>query len=253
MKNLGKWKDAMLETGIDQLLEIVSERKSVSSETLSKELSVSNETIETWCEILSKENIISVDYDHLGKMLITNQINNVKEKEKKANTLKDEVGCEITSIELNINEESKKLDEEHHSIAKFESIIKKEQYDSKKLENILEELSKDENILKRRLTIIENKESKIKKDYDSINHVIKAKMGQIKETEENLKSFEKQKDRLFKDIEIIKRLSKAISKEHPADMADKIEKIEKNILEIRKQSRNINKKYSFVRKLMSKI
>ncbi|MFH1127528.1 MAG: hypothetical protein ABIG84_06065 [archaeon] len=248
-----EWKETMLETGIDQLLEIVSERKTISASDLSKELSLPIETIETWAEILSKENIISVDYDRYGKLILNNKISNVKEKKKKVEGLRDEVESEISGIEQNVKEESKIMDEEHRSILKFEEVIKKEYGESLTLENKINELNLREEQLKKMLKTIEDEESNVKKDHLAINQIIKNKMKQIKETEENLKSYEAQKDRLFKDIEIIKRLSKAISKEHPADMANKIEEIEKDILEIRKQSRILDKKYSIVRRMISKI
>lgn len=253
VKHLAQWKETMLETGIDQLLEIISERKSVSVNDLSKELSLSVETIETWAEILSKENIISIEYDHSGKLILTNKIKNVKEKKNKVEGLRDEVDSEVAGIEQNVKEEAKIMREEHNSIEKFEEVVKKEYGDSLKLENKLKEISAREENLKKLLKIIEAEESKIKKENFNINQIIKNKITQIKKTEQNLKSFETQKDRLFKDIEIIKRLSKAINKEHPSDMAGKIEEIEKDILDIRKQSRSLDKKYSIIRKIICKI
>ncbi len=243
----------MLETGIDQLLEIVSERRKVSSEELSKELSLPVETVETWAEILSKENIISIEYNRSGKLILTNKIRNVKEKKSRVEGLRDEVESEIAGIEQNVKEESKMVEEEHRSIAKFEDVIKKEYGDSLRLEAKLQEIAKREQNLKNLLGVIGTEESKIKKEYLSVNQIIKIKMKQIKETEEHLKSYETQKDRLFKDIEVIKRLSKAIKKEHPADMAAKIEEIERDILDIRKQSRALDKKYGVIRKIISKI
>ena len=243
----------MLETGIDQLLEIVSERKTVSASELSKELSIPIETVETWAEILSKENIISVEYDRLGKLILTNKVRNVKEKKKRVEGLRDEIDGEIAGIEQNVKEESEMVNEEHKSIAKFEEVIKREYGETLKLESKLKEIDVREEHLKNFLKVIADEESKIKKEYLSANQIIGNKMKQIKKTEENLKSYEIQKDRLFKDIEIIKRLSKAINKEHPADMAIKIEEIEKDILDIRKQSRSLDKKYGVIRKLITKI
>ncbi len=243
----------MLETGIDQLLEIVSERKTVSASELSKELSIPIETVETWAEILSKENIISVEYDRLGKLILTNKVRNVKEKRKRVEGLRDEIDGEIASIEQNVKEESKMVDEEHKSIAKFEEVIKREYGETLKLETKLKEIDTREEHLKNFLKVIADEEFKIKKEYLSANQIIGNKMKQIRKTEENLKSYEIQKDRLFKDIEIIKRLSKAINKEHPADMAIKIEEIEKDILDIRKQSRALDKKYGVIRNLITKI
>ena len=250
---MAQWKEAMLETGIDQLLEIVSERKSISANDISKELSLPVETIETWAEILSKENILSVEYDRSGKLILTNKVSNVKEKKNKVEGLRDEIDSEVSGIEQNVKEEAKMMREEHKSIERFEDVIKREYGESLKLENKLKEISAREDNLQNLLKLIEEEESKIKKDNLTINQIIKTKIDQIKKTEKNLKIFEAQKDRLFKDIEIIKRLSKAISKEHPSDMAGKIEEIEKDILDIRKQSRALDKKYSVIRKIISKI
>ncbi len=243
----------MLETGIDQMIEIVSDRRSVSATELSAKLSVPVETIETWAEILAKENMISLEYDRLGKLRITSNVKNQREKLKRVEDMRDDVGAEIDTIEQSVREESKALDEEHRSLAKFEETLKREYGSSIKIENILKDIDARKSEIEKYLKVIVDEEAKIKDEYISINQILKNKVKQIEETEENLSSYEKQKDRLFLDIEIIKRLSKAINKEKPADMAGKIEEIEKNILEIRKQSRVLEKKYGMIRKLMGKV
>lgn len=243
----------MLETGIDQMIEIVSDRRSVSATELSAKLSVPVETIETWAEILAKENMISLEYDRLGKLRITSNVKNQREKLKRVEDMRDDVGAEIDTIEQSVREESKALDEEHRSLAKFEETLKREYGSSIKIENILKDIDARKSEIEKYLKVIVDEEAKIKDEYMSINQILKNKVKQIEETEENLSSYEKQKDRLFLDIEIIKRLSKAINKEKPADMAAKIEEIEKNILEIRKQSRVLDKKYGMIKKLMGKV
>ena len=243
----------MLETGIDQMIEIVSDRKSVSATELSAKLSVPVETIETWAEILSKENMVSLEYDRLGKLRITSNVKNQKEKLKRVEDMRDDVVAEIDTIEQSVREESKALDDEHKSLAKFEEALKSEYGKSIKIENILKDIDVRKSEIEKYLKVIVEEEAKVKDEYASISQIIKNKVKQIEETEENLSSYEKQKDRLFQDIEIIKRLSKAINKEKPADMAAKIEEIEKNILEIRKQSRVLDQKYGMIRKLMGKV
>lgn len=243
----------MLETGIDQMIEIVSDRRSVSATELSAKLSVPVETIETWAEILGKENMVSLEYDRLGKLRITSNVKNQREKLKRVEDMRDDVGAEIDTIEQSVREESKALDEEHRSLGKFEEALKKEYGNSVKIESMLKDIDARKSELEKYLKVIVDEEAKIKDEYMSINQILKNKVKQIEETEENLSSYEKQKDRLFEDIEIIKRLSKAINKEKPADMAAKIEEIEKNILEIRKQSRVLDKKYGMIKKLMGKV
>lgn len=243
----------MLETGIDQMIEIVSDRRSVSATELSAKLSVPVGTIETWAEILAKENMVSLEYDRLGKLRITSNVKNQREKLKRVEDMRDDVGAEIDTIEQSVREESRALDVEHKSLAKFEETLKREYGSSIKIENILKDIDARKSEIEKFLKVIVDEEAKVKDEYISINQILKNKVKQIEETEENLSSYEKQKDRLFQDIEIIKRLSKAINKEKPADMAGKIEEIEKNILEIRKQSRVLDKKYGMIKKLMGKV
>ena len=80
------WKKTMLETGIDDFLELVATKETITLEQITEELSLSPETAESWAEILSKEGLITTNYNRKGNIILSNTKKNTKEKE---NHIKD--------------------------------------------------------------------------------------------------------------------------------------------------------------------
>lgn len=58
--------EAIVKTGIDDLIDIINERKSVSIKDLAKELNVSTSQIEEWGKILEQKGIIEIVYPPFG-------------------------------------------------------------------------------------------------------------------------------------------------------------------------------------------
>ncbi|MCK5333072.1 MAG: hypothetical protein KAJ24_01055, partial [Candidatus Aenigmarchaeota archaeon] len=96
---MSSWKNTMLETGVDRLLKIVSEKGRYSAKDAAKRLSVSVDTIESWADVLEKENLMSKEYGPSGSLILLNTAKNTEEKEKKANELKEDLAFDVKDIE----------------------------------------------------------------------------------------------------------------------------------------------------------
>ncbi len=242
----------MLETGIDGFLELVASKGTVSAKLVADELSLSEETIESWADILSKEGLVSIEYGKKGNLIIMSTTKNTKEKEKHIKELTTNIRADIINIGANVHSKEKTLKNEEKILKGFEKILKKDLEKTIAIDEEYEKIKEKEKEILELFTALGAKEKELKNDSFSIRNVVDEKTKSIKNIEKELKNFENEKVRLLEDIELIKKISKVLNV--PAeDMNKKIQDIEDRVLEIRKLNNNINKKYGVVKKLFSKI
>ncbi len=242
----------MLETGIDGFLELVASKGSINAKLVADELSLSEETVESWADILSKEGLVSTEYDKKGNLVIMSTSKNTKEKEKHIKELTTNVQADIINIEANVHSKEKTLKNEEKMLKGFEKILEKDLEKTIQIDEEYEKIKVREKEILEIFTAMGAKEKELKKDSFSIKKVVDEKTKSIKNIEKELKNFEKEKQRLLEDIELIKKISKVLNV--PAeDMNKKIQNIEDRVLEIRKLNNSVNKKYGIVKKLFSKI
>ena len=55
-------KDETLETGVDKLLRVLKEKKRLSLSDTAKEMSLSEDIVETWANFLMEEGLITIEY-----------------------------------------------------------------------------------------------------------------------------------------------------------------------------------------------
>ncbi|MCK4551002.1 MAG: hypothetical protein KAT91_03535, partial [Candidatus Aenigmarchaeota archaeon] len=120
------WKKTMLETGIDGFLELVASKGSINAKLVADELSLSEETVESWADILSKEGLVSTEYDKKGNLVIMSTSKNTKEKEKHIKELTTNVQADIINIEANVHSKEKTLKNEEKMLKGFEKILEKD-------------------------------------------------------------------------------------------------------------------------------
>ena len=242
----------MLETGIDGFLELVASKGSINAKLVADELSLSEETVESWADILSKEGLVSTEYDKKGNLVIMSTSKNTKEKEKHIKELTTNVQADIINIDANVHSKEKTLKNEEKMLKGFEKILEKDLEKTIQIDEEYEKIKLREKEILEIFTAMGAKEKELKKDSFSIKKVVDEKTKSIKNIEKELKNFEKEKVRLLEDIELIKKISKVLNV--PAeDMNKKIQNIEDRVLEIRKLNNSVNKKYGIVKKLFSKI
>ena len=246
------WKKTMLETGIDDFLELVATKETITLEQITEELSLSPETAESWAEILSKEGLITTNYDRKGNIILSNTKKNTKEKENHIKELTTNVQADIINVEANVHSKEKALKDEEKTLLDFEKLLKKDLDKSLEIETELNKITKHEAEIRKIFETLDTKEKQIQKEAITIKHVVNTKSKKIQEIEKELKTFESKKEKLLDDIKLIKKISKVLNV--PAkDMDKNIEDIEQKVLEIRKLNNTVNQKYGIVKKLFSKM
>jgi len=248
---MGEWKKTMLETGIDDFLELVATRGAVKAADVADELSLAQETVESWAEILSKEGLISTEYDRKGNLVITNKTKNTKEKETHLKELTKNVQADIINVVANVHAKEEKLKEEEKTLKDFEKILKKDLDESLRLEHEFDKIKAREKEIRDLFDSVETRERTLRKETSDIKKIVDCKIKGINSIEKELQEFDKKKKKLLEDIELIKKISKVLNV--PAKEIDKkVEDVEEKVLEIRKLNNKLNKKYGLVKKIFSK-
>ena len=250
---MGSWKNTLLETGVDRLLKIVSEKGRFSAKDAAKRLSVSVDTIESWADALEKENLLSKEYSSSGSLILLNTAKNTEEKKKKAKELKEDLAYDVKEIEDNIREKEKAIKIEHKKIESYEEILLRELGESKKLEGELKSLSVEGQKLRGAFKAISLREKKISKDTRSVRKIINSRASDIKKLEKALKKFEDEKDRVLSDIKVLEKLSSAIQNVPANKLFERIKEIEKKTKNLRGSNKKIGKKYSIISRLLDKV
>jgi chromosome segregation ATPase len=82
---------AKIETGVDRLVELVSQEKKISIDDAAKKLGISKVVIQEWADFLEEEKIISIEYSFNKTFLVERKLSSgeIKEKRKEYSTEKD--------------------------------------------------------------------------------------------------------------------------------------------------------------------
>ena len=246
------WKKTLLETGIDDFLELIVSEDTITLDQLIDNLSISQEIAESWAEILSKEGLVTTSYNRKGILVLSNTKKNTKEKEKRIKELTKTVQADIINVGANVHAKENALKDEIKKLRDFETILKKDLDKSLDIEKEMEKIKIKETEIKKLFETLEDKEIKLKDESNTIKNIVNKKSKKIQLIEKEIMSFEKEKEKLLNDIELIKKISKVLNV--PAKEMDKnIEEIEQKVLEIRKMNNKISQKYGIVKKLFSKL
>lgn len=247
------WKTVMLETGIDRLLALVSSKGKIPAKDAAKQLSVPLDTIESWADILEKENMMSKEYTPGGALILSNTSKNTEEKRRKINDLKEDISIDVGEIDRNIREKEKAIDSEHKKIEEYEKILLRESGESEKIGAELKSITIAEEKLRHAFKVLADEERRISKDTRSIRSIIKSRASAAKKLESQLKKFEDEKNRIYADVKLLEKLSASI-KDVPADkMYEKIQEVERKTKEVKEENKRIGDRYSVVMDLLDKI
>jgi chromosome segregation ATPase len=218
-----------LTTGIDRLVQLIKERKSISVNQAVKELGVSVALIEEWANFLEEEGIIDFDYRLSGTLLVEREITEKdiikKEKtlEKKKKILSKDIKSNISVIEKH----SDGIDNLKDEFDKYMKIIKQDFEHIREDITLLHKLEESHDTLnqeihdqdfyfKLRIKQIDEKLSKESKKYNTILSDITKKEKEIKLKEKKLIELDKHHQEIWEKLnhveESARRLSKSITK-----------------------------------------
>lgn len=200
-----EWKDHLISTNIDRLLEYLAEHEQVSIEKASRDLGMPKKIIESWANALEDAGMITKSYSATKGTLL--QVADKKQAEKHLEEIR---GSAKENIEKASEELSKEHEEIHHMRETLEEISSSLQRDlaiRENLENSVEELKEEETQLEE--DVIKNgaDTASIKKLLNNIEKSLENTEG----VEDDLESFIKRRNDIEKDVEVLKKLEKYIN------------------------------------------
>ena len=261
---MGDWKDLILQTGVDKLLEIIASVDEITVGEASRQLGVKPAIIESWASALADDKMITTSYNQQGELVFKSTNVNRKIKEDRIDTLKKEVDTTINSVNSNLDDEEKMLDVSKNHIHSFESVLKSDinhieafnknlqKYDSKKAEllKLVNHLKSEQETLNQQIGKIEEQEKKILAESEMVKKTVDAKVVEVTNSKDNILSLEKSKDSLKRDFEVLRRISNAIRKTHPEDIGRKIEEIEKRTGDLKMHNSLVKQKFEKLSDMM---
>ncbi len=266
-KYMGDWKELILKTGVDKLLEIIVSTDEITLGEASRQLGVKPSIVESWAGALADDKMITSSYNSDGELVFKSTKANMKVKEGKIDTLKKDVDSAITSVDKDLQEEEKTIEYSKNHIRTFERILKTDinniqafnknlnVYESKKseLSQAVKKLRHEEGDLEGKIGKLETQEKKIITESDNIKKTIDTKVADVSASKQKIIELQKAKDDLKRDFEVMRRISNAIKKSHPEDVGRQIEDIEKRTSNLNTKNSLIKQKFENLGSMMNKL
>ena len=264
---MGDWKDTILMTGVDKLLDIIVSTKEITVGEVSRQLGVKPSIIESWATALANDNIITTSYNSQGELVFKSTKQNQKIKEGKIETLKKDVKSTLKSVELDFEDEENILNTSKNHIRSFEQILKSDInhiesfnkdlkiYDNKKSEliRLVKKLKSEESILEKEIVQIEGREKKIQAETGKIKKVIDTKVAEVAKSKKNIIEIENSKNELKKDFKVLKRISNAIKHADSDKIGTKIDEIDKKAKNLKTHNSLTKQKFEKLSEILTHI
>lgn len=223
-----------IKTGVDKLVDIVSQKKKITIDDAAKQLGVGQDVVQEWAEFLEQEGLISINYRlssvWLEEKKISKQdvISSAKAISSEKDAFMRKIDIVIKSLEretIGFEEVRKQFREIHGNIKNEIATVKLELAELERYETLKRNIDKEiESQIKYYDTEIGKYFDGLKKDekqYEEVISEIEKEKKKILETENKLKTLLKSKD------EIQKTISQAIIdlKENEKTLAEEAKKI----------------------------
>jgi predicted ArsR family transcriptional regulator len=244
-------KKSVIETGVDKLVRLVSERKKISVKDAAKELGVSTTSIEEWSDFLEEDGIISIQTQFATVYLVEKQIGK-KELVEKVKAVKDQKEEFLRRVDSSINalardhEEIKLIDSEFREIKSLlgENFSKL----NKKLEKLQD--------FRKSHKDIELKKKEIEEEYEKKVRAVEAKLADeqkqyaqiIAGIEEELEKIRKERDMIAEMKSSEKELQSRMGEiNHMIEQAK--QSIEKENAQLELDEKRLNSSEDLARKI----
>ncbi len=219
-------KKSVIETGVDKLVNLISERKKVSVKEAAKELGVSMDSVEEWADFLEEEGIISIQSQFATVYLVEKKLSK-KEVAEKVKAVKEEKESFMRRVDSSINalqrdhDEIKLIDSEFQQIKsmledKFSKLHKKlDQLEDfrkthKEIGGKVQDLESDyENKLKE----MDKRLKKEEKEYHDVMQDVEDELKEIKSEREKLEKMKTTEKELESRVDEINRMIGQVKKE----------------------------------------
>jgi len=212
-----------IQTGIDKLLEVVAGKKRVSVDDAAKILGVSSLIVQEWADFLEEQGLISVDYAfskvYMEEKTLTKDEVRTKAKEyslKKEGFIStvqsaiasldretmgfEDIKEEFAKVKKQLGSEVKLVEDEMNQLKHFEDLKK----------NIDTDILKQKEEYQRLITESSAQISAEEKKYAGVIQEIEHERQTLDQERLDIKSIEEQEADLFKKLEVVNKLLKAL-------------------------------------------
>jgi chromosome segregation ATPase len=212
-----------IETGVDKLVDLISQKKRVSINDAANELGVSIPVIQEWADFLEDEGLITIEYKLSRTYLCERKLSKgeVEKKAKEYSSKKDAFTRKVETALKSLERESEGLERIKEEFAKLKDAIgsdidqvREELQELKHYEELKRNIDKD--ILQQRLDyqqMIENIHRQIgeqKKKHDAFIEDIHLEKSKIEESRVEISYLEKREDNLQKRLDALKEILKSL-------------------------------------------
>ncbi len=199
----------LIETGVDRLVKLISQRKSITAKDAAKELGVSLKNIREWAEFLEEEGIINLESGLTSETLVEKKLGK-KELAEKVKAAKGENEAFVRKVESSINALKRDSDELKLIDSEFKHIKTQLQQNfehiNKKLKNLEDHNQRHKSITSQRKNIESNFEKKLnsvdeklRKEqhlYSDVLTTVNKELEQIEKERGMIKGMKKSEDAL---------------------------------------------------------
>jgi chromosome segregation ATPase len=231
-----------IKTGVDKLVELVSEKKRVTVEDAAKKLGVGKDVVQEWAEFLEEEGMVSLDYS-LSKVWITEKkitkeevLSSAKEVSSEKEALSRKIDVAITALQdeasgfENIRKEFTNI---QGHIKNEVEVVKKQLAELERYDSLRNNIDKD--VSKQRenyASFVKDAQEKLKLEsqkYDELKGVIEKERKNLEQYGQKLEELKKLRNDYERTVASLKDSLKSID-EVMNDYKNKFEGSNKTIL-----------------------
>jgi len=258
-----------IETGVDRLVSLIANKKSVDLDAAAKELGVSESVVREWAEFLEEEGIISIEYG-LSKVTLLEKKLTKKEAESKIKEYHSKKDAFVSKVESTLNALESETGEFDLIKVEFEDLKKKIGTEMEDVKGELDEIRHYEDLkqnidndIKRQkqeyLELIDKAGRQIRYEenrYSSLLTDVGKEREQLVKEKKEVLQLEEKGDHLRKRLEAIYGIIKSIENQIN-EKKSTIENAEEHIVNLQKIAENIeneikNKKENIIEPLIKK-
>lgn len=220
------WEDLVIETGVDTLLNYISEEKEATVSEISEDLGVSEERIKDWADALESNNFIEKEYSARHGMVLKHTEENQRETDKKAKQLKEEVKETTEEVEEKMKNRHQEVGSAKERLKKMKEELEENQERERELKDQIEELEELENELEEDLENYRKEEKIVHSRSMKLLSQIDSALDRIEDAEEEAEIFEEKKNQIEKKVKALKKLEYSKNDERVNKKLNNIERDE---------------------------
>lgn len=196
-----EWKEQLISTDVDRLLEYLADKEEASVAQASKDLDVSQERINTWARALIDAGLVKRSYSTTkGKVL---HIADREKAEEKIKEVKDETQEEVDEAKNETDPRKEELQEAWETVEDLLDALEERKELTQRIEEDLMELQAEEDDLNEEL---KESDDEIEEELLETLGTIEEHMNDIDTIEEDIEQFQERRSKIESNLEALKKL-----------------------------------------------